>query len=54
MWKLPTMVETSSLAVYFDIVANHKDQNEQMAGGGSNQQFFLQFITRYQHWDTSM
>mmetsp|Transcript_470 Transcript_470/g.1093 ORF Transcript_470/g.1093 Transcript_470/m.1093 type:complete len:758 (-) Transcript_470:1-2274(-) len=53
MWKLPTMVETTSLAVYFDIVANNKD-NDQAAGSAANQQFFLQFITRYQHWDTSM
>mmetsp|Transcript_10397 Transcript_10397/g.29602 ORF Transcript_10397/g.29602 Transcript_10397/m.29602 type:complete len:756 (+) Transcript_10397:156-2423(+) len=48
-WKMPSMDKTSSHCVLFDIVAESKDMPDP-----NNQQFFLQFITRYQHWDTSM
>jgi protein transport protein SEC23 len=44
-WKLCTLSAGTSLAVVYDIVAAHG------GGGGdpSQQQFYLQFVTRYLH-----
>lgn len=47
-WKLPSLDRTTSVAVVFDINA---DKNE---NGAAQDQFFLQFITRYLHWDGGM
>jgi len=52
-WKVPSMEKSTTLAVYFDIVASSSDSQDQM-NTMANQQFFLQFITRYQHSDTSL
>ena len=51
-WKLCTLAAGTSLAVVYDIVAQHgagAAAGDPMAGGGQQQQFFLQFVTRYLH-----
>ena len=46
-WKLCTLAPTTTLAVIFDIVAQHG--NAGAAGPDGAHQFFLQFVTRYLH-----
>ena len=51
-WKLCTLSAGTSLAVIYDIVAQHGTGAAAAAdpmGGGQQRQFYLQFVTRYLH-----
>jgi len=45
-WKLCTLAPNTTVAVVFDVVAQHGGGGDQH---GASQQFFLQFVTRYLH-----
>lgn len=49
IWKFPGFDAHTSFSVFFDIVGAYKDHQEMVAAAASNQQFFLQFVTRYLH-----
>ncbi|GAB4820058.1 hypothetical protein N2152v2_007104 [Parachlorella kessleri] len=53
LWKLCTLAANTTLAVVYDIVAQHGTAAPDMMGAG-NQQFFLQYITRYLHYSGVM
>lgn len=46
-WKICTLSPTTTLCTLFDIVAQHKPDGT--GGGGNAGQFYIQFVTRYQH-----
>lgn len=45
-WKICSLAPSTTMAVVFDVVAQHGAQSSGPDGG---QQFFLQFVTRYLH-----
>ncbi|KAL4422806.1 hypothetical protein ABPG75_009003 [Micractinium tetrahymenae] len=48
-WKLCTLSAGTSLAVVYDIVAQHGGGGGDPMAAAAGQQFFLQFVTRYLH-----
>eukprot|EP01026_Neomeris_dumetosa_P025585 TRINITY_DN2104_c0_g2_i4.p1 TRINITY_DN2104_c0_g2~~TRINITY_DN2104_c0_g2_i4.p1 ORF type:complete len:1015 (-),score=160.46 TRINITY_DN2104_c0_g2_i4:299-3193(-) len=48
-WKIPGMDNYTSCCVFFDIVGAHRDAQESQQALTSNQQCFIQFITKYLH-----
>lgn len=48
-WKLCTLSAGSTLAVVYDIVAQHGGGGGDPMAAAGGQQFFLQFVTRYLH-----
>eukprot|EP01025_Chloroclados_australasicus_P047298 TRINITY_DN5277_c0_g1_i4.p1 TRINITY_DN5277_c0_g1~~TRINITY_DN5277_c0_g1_i4.p1 ORF type:complete len:764 (-),score=99.83 TRINITY_DN5277_c0_g1_i4:367-2658(-) len=48
-WKIPGMDASTSPCVFFDIVGGHRDAQEAQQALTSNQQLFIQFITKYLH-----
>lgn len=51
-WKLCGLDFDTTLAVFFEVTAsNNRDQQEASMAAQASQQFFLQFITRYLHWN---
>ncbi|KAK9802822.1 hypothetical protein WJX73_002168 [Symbiochloris irregularis] len=51
LWKMASLDTTTTVAVFFEIVAHSKGSVDR--GAGANQQFFVQFVTRYLHADGS-
>lgn len=49
VWKIPGLDSHTSVCVFFDVAGGYKDQQEMTAAAAANQQFYLQFITRYLH-----
>lgn len=49
-WKLCALDYDTSLALFFEITASAKDQQDAAVAGAAGQQLYLQFITRYLHF----
>ncbi|KAK9814088.1 hypothetical protein WJX72_000474 [[Myrmecia] bisecta] len=54
MWKLAGLDSRTTLSIFFEIVANAKDQQDASLAAQSSQEFFVQFITKYLHGEGTM
>eukprot|EP01023_Acetabularia_acetabulum_P064273 TRINITY_DN8262_c0_g1_i4.p1 TRINITY_DN8262_c0_g1~~TRINITY_DN8262_c0_g1_i4.p1 ORF type:complete len:470 (+),score=73.99 TRINITY_DN8262_c0_g1_i4:292-1701(+) len=48
-WKIPGMDSSTSCCIFYDVVVSHRDSQDAHQALTSNQQLFIQFITKYLH-----